>query len=315
MKRKQLGLTLVEVLITLALGAILMSTVVSVYISGLSTNAQLRESSRLLEDSLFATSQFTEEFEMAGYFARLDDYMAATPATMPDVCSSTWVASAATLEQKMAVPISGYNDVATGFSCQGITVLAGTDVVVVARRSSQDVVTLDASTFYLQASPVNYVLDSGANASNFDLNDYATGSPLAVAPFLVNIYLVDASDSTLKRLRLVGASFVLEPLVENIEAFEVDYGVDRSNDGAPSDTAVGDDDAYVSTLAAVTDWQNVTAIQTYLLLRSAEAVAKQTDTRRYFMGEAGYFGPYSDQFKRRLVVGNVKLTNIAMRRQ
>lgn len=315
MKRKQLGLTLVEVLITLALGAILMSTVVSVYISGLSTNAQLRESSRLLEDSLFATSQFTEEFEMAGYFARLDDYMAATPAAMPDVCSSAWVASAATLEQKMAVPISGYNDVATGFSCQGITVLAGTDVVVVARRSSQDVVTLDASTFYLQASPVNYVLDSGANASNFDLNDYATGSPLAVAPFLVNIYLVDASDSTLKRLRLVGASFVLEPLVENIEAFEVDYGVDRSNDGAPSDTAVGDDDAYVSTLAAVTDWQNVTAIQTYLLLRSAEAVAKQTDTRRYFMGEAGYFGPYSDQFKRRLVVGNVKLTNIAMRRQ
>ena len=311
----QRGLTLIEVLVTLALGAVLMTTVVSVYISGLGTNAQLREGARLLEDSVFATSQFAEEFEMAGYFGRLDDYMAATPAAVPDVCNAAWVATSATLAAQMAVPVTGYNDVASGFSCQGVTVLEGTDVVVVARRSSQEVVTLNANTFYLQASPVNYVIDTGANASNFNLSEYATGLSLAVAPFLINVYLVDAADLTLKRLTLSGSGFVLEPLVENIDAFEVDYGVDRSNDGAPNDTNVGDDDAYVSSLTTVADWQNVTAIQTYLLIRSEDAVSKQTDTRTYFMGEAGYFGPYSDQFKRRLVIGNVKLTNIGMRRQ
>ncbi|MEQ3696606.1 MAG: PilW family protein [Pseudomonadales bacterium] len=312
---KQLGLTLIEVLVTLALGAVLMTTVVSVYISGLGTNAQLRETSRLLEDSVFVSSQFAEEFEMAGYFGRLDDYMAATPAALPDVCNAAWVPTAATLAAQMAVPVTGYNDVASGFTCQGESVLEGTDVVVIARRSSQEVVTLDASTFYLQASPVNYVIDTGANATNFDLTEYASGLPLGLAPLLVNIYFVDATDLTLKRLTLSGSAFALEPLVENIDAFEIDYGVDRSNDGAPSDTNVGDDDAYVSTLATVADWQNVTAIQSYLLIRSGGAVSKQTDTRTYFMGEAGYFGPYSDQFKRRLVIGNVKLTNIGMRRQ
>lgn len=312
---KQLGLTLIEVLVTLALGAVLMTTVVSVYISGLGTNAQLRETSRLLEDSVFVSSQFAEEFEMAGYFGRLDDYMAATPAAVPDVCNAAWVPTATTLAAQMAVPVTGYNDVASGFTCQGESVLEGTDVVVIARRSSQEVVTLDANTFYLQASPVNYVIDTGANATNFDLTEYASGLPLGLAPLLVNIYFVDATDLTLKRLTLSGSAFALEPLVENIDAFEIDYGVDRSNDGAPSDTNVGDDDAYVSTLATVADWQNVTAIQSYLLIRSGGAVSKQTDTRTYFMGEAGYFGPYSDQFKRRLVIGNVKLTNIGMRRQ
>ena len=312
---KQLGLTLIEVLVTLALGAVLMTTVVSVYISGLGTNAQLRETSRLLEDSVFISSQFAEEFEMAGYFGRLDDYMAATPAALPDVCNAAWLPTVATLSAQMAVPVTGYNDVASGFTCQGESVLEGTDVVVIARRSSQEVVTLDANTFYLQASPVNYVIDTGANATNFDLTEYASGLPLGLAPLLVNIYFVDATDLTLKRLTLSGSAFALEPLVENIDAFEIDYGVDRSNDGAPSDTNVGDDDAYVSTLATVADWQNVTAIQSYLLIRSGGAVSKQTDTRTYFMGEAGYFGPYSDQFKRRLVIGNVKLTNIGMRRQ
>ena len=312
---KQLGLTLIEVLVTLALGAVLMSTVVAVYISGLGTNAQLRESTRLLEDSVFASSQFSEEFEMAGYFGRLDDYMAATPSAVPDVCNASWVPTTASLEVQMAVPVTGYNDVASGFSCQGVDVLEGSDVVVIARRSAQNAATLNANTFYLQASPVNYVIDTGTNAGNFDLVEYSTGAPLAVAPFLVNIYLVDASDQTLKRLTLLDNAFVEEPLIENIDAFQIDYGIDRSNDGAPNGTAVGNDDSYVAAVSTVADWQNVTAIQTYLLIRSEDAVAKRSDTRTYFLGVAGYIGPFNDQFKRRVVINNVKLTNIAMRRQ
>ena len=82
------GLTLIELLLTLALGSALMAVVINVYLSGVNTNAKLATSDRLSEEGAFLSKHLHEEIEMAGYFALLDDYTRNTPAAIPNPCDT-----------------------------------------------------------------------------------------------------------------------------------------------------------------------------------------------------------------------------------
>lgn len=310
------GLTLIELLITLALGSALMAVVINVYLSGVNTNAKLATSVRLSEEGAFLSNHLHEEVEMAGYYGLLDDYTLNTPAAFPNPCDTSWVPTTATLEQLMALPVLGVNNATTGTACRGYAVKEGQDILMLVRVATQttDISLATAANYYLQASPVNYVIDTGANASSFNLTEYGLSTFLPLHEFIVSIYFVDVNDR-LNRLKLTGSTFTLEPLVENVDVFQVDYGVDRSGDGAPNETVVGAGDAYVSSLSTIADWQNVVAVNTYAILRAERVTSGYTDDRTYLTGQAGYVGPYSDAFKRRLVANRLQLVNVAMRRQ
>lgn len=130
---------------------------------------------------------------------------------------------------------------------------------------------------------------------------------------------------TLKRLELTASgSITIVPLVEGIEYFKVEYGVDTGplaaanvNTGLVGDGTV---DRYYQTPP---DWTTVIAAKVYLLARNTEATADFTDSKTYKLGSAAATDNITvplatganAKYKRHVYTAAVQLVNLAGRRE
>jgi type IV pilus assembly protein PilW len=130
------------------------------------------------------------------------------------------------------------------------------------------------------------------------------------------------------------------PLVEGIDAFRVEIGVDSLSGSSPPElvdytspidwedadtkemaTNRGDgipDGVFIRCTTAapcgVDELINTTAVRLWVLARSREPTQGYTDTKEYILaGET--FGPYSDGFKRHVYSTTLRLPNISGRRE
>jgi type IV pilus assembly protein PilW len=128
------------------------------------------------------------------------------------------------------------------------------------------------------------------------------------------------------------------PLIEGIEGFRVELGIDSVGDAGtevnyflaaawsdPLNRVTllnrGDgipDGAFVRCTTAVPctkeQLANVVAVKLYVLARSTEPTPGHTDTKTYNLG-ATTLGPFSDSYKRHVFSTAVRLTNISSRRE
>jgi type IV pilus assembly protein PilW len=132
-----------------------------------------------------------------------------------------------------------------------------------------------------------------------------------------------------------------QALIEGIEGFRVEFGVDNvsatgaavssasyaaapifpntallvrpSNrgDGYPDGAAV-----HCTTLAPCTvdQMMNAVVVKIYVLVRSEEKSPNYTDSKTYALGSTP-MGPFNDGYKRHLFTQTIRLTNISMRRE
>jgi type IV pilus assembly protein PilW len=113
---------------------------------------------------------------------------------------------------------------------------------------------------------------------------------------------------TLKRIELTSNGVMtIVPLVEGIENFQVDYGVDADGQGVP-------DGAYITAPADATAWSNVVAVRVNVLARNIEATNGFTDPKTYDMGAGGTITP-GGAYKRHVYNSVVRIVNIASRRE
>ncbi len=112
---------------------------------------------------------------------------------------------------------------------------------------------------------------------------------------------------TLKRLELTsnGVMSVIS-LVEGIENFQVDYGVDTDKDGVP-------DGAYI-TAPTVANFADVVAVRINVLARNVEPSGGYTDSKSYDMGVMGMVTPLG-AYKRHVYNAVVRIVNPASRRE
>ena len=137
-----------------------------------------------------------------------------------------------------------------------------------------------------------------------------------------------------------------QALVEGVEGFRVEYGVDNKSDtGATVDLAAlsapinwagtavlntpvnrgnGLPDSYVrcaqSAACTADQMVNVTAVKLYVLVRGERASAGHSDSKKYCLSSAcsvatDYMGPFNDHYKRHLFTQTIRLTNVATRRE
>lgn len=137
-----------------------------------------------------------------------------------------------------------------------------------------------------------------------------------------------------------------QALVEGVEGFRVEYGVDNLSDtGATVDLAAlntalnwqgtsvlntptnrgnGLPDTYVrcTQAAACTADQlvNVTTLKVYVLVRGERISTGHTDTKKYCLASTcaspgDYMGPFNDGYKRHLFTQTIRLVNVATRRE
>jgi type IV pilus assembly protein PilW len=329
------GFTLVEFMVSIALGLVILAAVVSLFANTSSARGELERTSRQIENGRYAVELLSEDLGLAGFYGELNVAPIGAPAAVPDPCSTTatdWIAA-------IPVHVQGYDAGAGAPSCLGSNLKAGSDVVVVRRVRAcvagvSGCPAVSSGTPYLQvslcsseAATTPYLLGvSGATTYGLRLKDCATAAGLR--QYLANTYFISTDNGagqsipTLKRRELTGAATIETPLVEGIDHLNVLYGIDNDGDGLP-DAYTADPDTYsyagCTTCTAPNNWTNVMTVQVFVLARNIEPSPGYTDTKTYTLGTdsagaASTVGPFNDAYRRHVYTSVVRVANAAGRR-
>ncbi|MBW6496251.1 MAG: PilW family protein [Burkholderiaceae bacterium] len=355
-KRAQ-GLSLIELMISIALGMVIVGALLALFLNVTRTNNEMAKMNRQIENGRFAIQLLQGDLVHAGFWGdfipQFEDRGVAVPDDVPTAipapCKEPATWNAVDRNNLIGIPVQA--------DAEGCAVVAsqapGTDVLVV-RHAEPTVgsaacgagdVCFQASQCGLEITdtpPQKYVL--GTTGHTLHKKDCeGTGSP-AVMPikpgsdtalmrkFISNIYYV-RDDFTLMRSEFSnGAHLAAQPLIDGIEGFRVEYGIDNvGKDGeAVSYTGAvnrgdGVPDTYVSCAPCTFDQlTNVVTVRIHVLARSPEATPGYSDTKTYAMGSAAPIcstaGSCSNKvlnpsFKRHVFTTTVRLVNPAGRRE
>lgn len=266
-KNNQLGLSLVELLVALALCATLSAGISAVYLENKRNFVQDEEMARLQENGRFAINMLNREIKMSGFFAASLPPVSESWHTLPvsSRCDSTgkWTFTA-------SIPIDFINDfsgqlnTASGThllpACFGAKtvakshIVAGTDILMLKRTTDRPSIsngvydsTLTAGNikqghWYVQL--VNKGMGAKASASKYHqlIEDSFPSDVLVMGSgidmwlyqsriFFIRDYSVFPADNipTLVLSHLYADSYIQEAFIEGVEAFHVEFGIRALN--------------------------------------------------------------------------------------
>lgn len=166
--RRQAGLSLLELMISITIGAILMTGLVATFNQSGESRRELEKTGTLIENGRYAINLIYEDLRHAGFFGYYYD-LGAAPSTAPDPCE---VADLAKLKAAVAMPFQGFNatsllnrPVVTATTCddKGLfttaNLKAGSDILVIRR----------ADTAVLTGNPVDKVIYVQSNARDMNV--------------------------------------------------------------------------------------------------------------------------------------------------
>jgi type IV pilus assembly protein PilW len=333
--RREAGLSIVELMISLVLGLMILTAVISVFVNASAARSELERTSRQIENGRFAIELLSEDLRLAGFYGEMDGTalpaMGALADPEHDPCSITL----AHWSKALNFHLRGYDNGAGVPACVPATLKAGTDVMVVRRVKScvagaAGCEAAAAGKPYLQVSMCDtemaanpFVVALGAGAFPLRTRDCATAA--GRRQYLVRIYFVSTNNGagqsvpTLKMMELDGGAMVETPLVEGIEEFSIEYGIDTNGDGT-TDAYTADPTAYACAgCTPESNWRNVVTVQLYILARNTELSPGYNDDKTYTLGRdaAGnplIKGPFNDGYRRHMYTGLVRIANVAGRR-
>jgi type IV pilus assembly protein PilW len=354
-RRRQAGLSLIEMMVSLTLGLMILSGVLVVFANSSAARSEVERTSRQIENGRYAADLLSDDIRLAGLYGELNVGLLAAPPALPaDPCAL----SVADWTSAMPVHVQGYDN--NGFAsanCALTNRKANTDVLVVRRtRACVDGAGCAAAGLpYFQVSlcateiATPYKLDVSTGAFNLHKKNCTTTADKR--EYYVHIYFVSTDNGagesipTLKRLELTSdltkcqvgppagsnVCWVAVPLVEGIEEFQLEYGLDTDGDGNPNavdsngdGTAdavyIADPNTYpVAAPTALANWMNVVTVRFHVLARNLEASPNYTDTKVYSLGAdaagaAITVGPRNDGVRRHVYSGLVRIANVSGRR-
>jgi len=356
----QAGLSIVELMIAMALGLLLMTSVGSLFVNTSRSNTEVQKAAQQIENGRYATDTLSDDLKLAGFYGQFSA-LPPVPATA-DPCET---ASATNLYNAMALPVqvfrpsslTTYPDLSTTTCAATLLTNAnlspGSDVIVV-RRASTAILgatgTAVSGEVYLQANPDTAQIQFG-NGGVPGISGTADGSALTIRnkignaadirKYEVHVYFVapcssgsaangvcqggDDTIPTLKRLELkVDPStgtrgMVVSPIANGIQYLKAEWGIDNSPAAINVDTGlIGDGtlDVYTATPTAI-DLTNALTARLYLLARNTETTSGYVDSKTYTLGTVPgtTTSVTNDAFKRHVFVSEVKLTNMAGRKE
>ncbi len=351
----QSGLSIVELMVSLAIGLVLLTGMSLVFVNSSQTNRENERASAQIENGRYAIETLSTNTRHAGYYGQFAELPTA-PTALPDPCA---VSSTTTLYTALPLAVQGYRAAtltaqptvagtcaATFFAASNL--FRGSDILVIRRTNTVIVAgAVTAGAAYFQANSGTGEVQFGASSANVPSTnaagaanaiykvDGATGAE--TRKYEQYVYFVapcrsgsgtggvcassDDSIPTLKRLELSvaggAAAMSLVPIVDGIDYFKVEYGLDSSPTAVDTTTGlVGDGipDSYV-TAPTIAEWPNVVSVRIYIVARNIEASAGFTDTKTYAVGSGLSTTAANDQYKRHQFATEVRINNVAARRE
>jgi type IV pilus assembly protein PilW len=316
----QLGLSLIELMVSISIGLVIIVSLVGVLESGSSSSRTNDRTSEMSTNGRYALASLKEELRQAGFRG----YTWALPST-----PGPWVD-----------PVSGCTDSASSVGAfvtnigQGVwgadnsnpfsgncipsaNYAANTDVLVIRRLGGVPVTPpLIAEKVYFQSS---YSQGQMFRSTSVPVAPTFTGGALPVAtfPLLTYVYYISpfttvANESpripALWRMALQKDGTMARELVASgIERMQVQYGVlSTVPDVQFYDSIAGTASETVAANPTV-NWPNVDSVRVWLLARNATTEPGYTNSQTYAMGNQPY--TVNDGFRRQLFTTVVQLRN------
>ncbi|PTN12089.1 PilW family protein [Nitrosomonas aestuarii] len=333
------GFSLIELMISIALGLLVMSGVLAVYIDLSRSNTELAKMNRQIENGRFTIQLLQQELWHAGFW---DGYTPPAPSmtpptAIPNPCSAFASWSVNDINNIYAIPLQGYvAGAALPAECSDIVTSRQTDSDVLVVRYAATCVAgtascedVNAGKLYLQTQSCtdtlhgNYLASAadkpmlgtpGTTVYKKDCTTAADKRKLITSIFYVRNYSVTVDDGipTLMRadLDLNGNNVFMQtaqPILEGIQSIKFDYGRDTDETGSAD---VYDDCTGCTAL----DWANVVSVNMYVLARNLEVTSGYTEDKTYVLGSTT-LGPFHDSFKRHVYSSYVRLINVSGRRE
>lgn len=335
LRARQNGLSLVELMVSITLGLLVLAGVVTVFANSSAARNEVERVSRQIENGRYASQLLTDDLRLAGFYGEMNVGSVTAPGALPaDPCSL----SVADWNAWIPVHLQGYDN-GVGFAsanCALTNHKANTDVLVVRRAracvaGSTGCEAAAAGKPYLQVSlcgtqVTGHVLGLQGTAT-FDRTLRNCTAVAGQREYYVRIYFVSTDNGaganvpTLKRLELTGSGWSTVPLVEGIEEFQIEYGLDTDGDGAPDQHVANPSDYPTGACAGacpLTNWMNVMTVRFHVLARNLDASPNFTDTKTYSLGMDAAGDPIEvtpgGAFRRHIYSGLVRIGNPAGRR-
>jgi type IV pilus assembly protein PilW len=314
------GMTLIELMVALAIGAFLMIGAVTVFMQGRTTFRVNESVSRMQENARFALDALEADIRMAHYWGlttrttKIVGRAAQTaPAGIgPATCGNNW-----TIDLDRAV--GGTNNGYAWTCAPTIGAAQGNADTVVVRRVSEDFVVPAANTMHLQSARYE-------DAQLFIGTAVPAGYVAATSQthrLIVNGYYVSTASSqdaagnpvpSLRRKRLAaGPAIVDEELLSGVEDLQVQFGVDTDVVGAGERGSIN---RYVNPGDPILDPAHanfipdaeVLAVRVWLRVRAERPERGYTDTTNYVYADQNV-PAIGDQFRRMVVSKTIYLRN------
>ncbi|MEM8983561.1 MAG: PilW family protein [Pseudomonadota bacterium] len=314
---QQAGLSLVELLVSLAIGSFLIIGALTVYTQNRATYISNEQLARVQENAQFALDVIEPHIRLSSYWgqtsrwgditgARTDvDNNPAGLLTPGNNCGPGW---AWDLERSVEAVNNGYT-----LGCAPTHPAQADSDVLVTRHASVDTAAPVPGRLQIRSSRVNGVLfDDG--------NEPVLGGGTAEATFDVSVnafYVAQRSDlfpnyPSLRRkvLRDVGGAPVIqdEEVAPGVENMQIQFGLDTDGDNSV--------DRYVDPDSALVDPANpgfipgsrVLTARIWLLVRAQAQETGVIDNRNFAFGDVN-LGVFNDRFRRLLVSKTILLHN------
>jgi type IV pilus assembly protein PilW len=306
----QRGFSMIELLVALAITALLIIGAVTMYSQSRTTFRAAEAVARLQENARYAMSFIETDLRMANYWglnSRPDYIQLGGVAT--NACQAGWATNILQF-------VEGYNG-AKGLACiQNADYQNGSDVIVI-RRAATDRETgnLTQSVLYIQTSRIQgtlFVADEDCSATDESCLPPGYLPPQSETHLLLTHAYYVSPDATgrngvpsLRRVRLIaGPAAQSEEIIAGVEDMQFQFGVDTDNNATV--------EYYVVPGTVIPAGARVVAVRVWLRVRSEEPDFTFRDERTYSYAGVNYTpgaAGDADRYRRLLVSKTIQLRN------
>jgi len=308
------GVTLIELMVSLVIGALLIAGAVTVYMHSRNTYRVTETAARLQEVARYALDTIEPDVRLAGFWGltnRADfvenrgapaDTEQAVAAAVTGDCGNNWIVDVAQfIDGRDATTTggSGYN-----LTCNATSAANWSDVLIV-RRASSDVRALTAGRAQIQTNRMRGVIFSdGVLPAGFSAAPSSETRDLVVHAYYVSNSGVGANglpQYQLRRQTLVGGGPAINDveIIPGVEDLQVQFGVDRNGDGNA--------DQYVNP-GSVPAAARITTARVWLRVVAEDAEVGFTDNTNYSYANTNPGAP-GDNRRRVLISKTIQIRN------
>jgi type IV pilus assembly protein PilW len=309
-------MTLVELMVSLAVGSFLIVGAVQVYNQSRQAFVINESIARVQETAQFAMDTVESDLRMASNFGMHSRGTSIENRSLPGVpnpgalgaplaCGVTWALD-------LRRPVEGENNTYT-LPCAVVGGLQANSDSVTIRRATVAATPLSAGTLQVQTNRIEgWMFDDGNLPADFTAADSETHD------LLINTYYVAASSTlipgvpTLRRKSLVtvaGVSAVADQEVApGVESMQLQFGIDVDQDNTVDRYINPGDPIMDNTDPAFIPGARVMTARIWMVVRSINAEVGLQDNVNYTAGDVN-LGTFNDQFRRMMVSKTILLRN------